>query len=75
MAHDCTACLASEFDFANHDLTIVSNKFSESYLNHHIACLNVEISLLLNHISVANLSDHQNIKSDIFNANSASFVP
>gem|GEM_PF-5245860 len=37
IAPDCTACLASEFDLANHDLTISSNKFSSLYSNHHIA--------------------------------------
>ncbi|MDP2396514.1 MAG: hypothetical protein Q8S84_06035 [bacterium] len=37
IAHDCTDCLASEFDFANHDLTIISKKFSLTYLKPHIA--------------------------------------
>lgn len=30
IAHDLTAFLAFEFDFSSHDLTIVSNKFSQS---------------------------------------------
>jgi hypothetical protein len=70
------ASLDSLLLFASQAFTIVSNKFSQEYLNHHIA---VDIAFIPQSSKVFITSilstSSQNIKFDICLHNSASFVP